>query len=88
MCALHTPRPAPPRTLACPHFPFTLALRRRGGVVDGAHQGLILMLAALGPEELNQVWNYGKCGQGETRQCVSACARCTGARGAQVGIEA
>jgi RNA 3'-terminal phosphate cyclase-like protein len=28
---------------------------RRGGVVDGCHQGLLLMLAALGPEELNQV---------------------------------
>lgn len=27
----------------------------RGGVVDGAHQGLVLLLAALGPEEVNQV---------------------------------
>lgn len=27
----------------------------RGGVVDGTHQGLVLLLAALGPEEVNQV---------------------------------
>jgi uncharacterized protein YbjT (DUF2867 family) len=27
----------------------------RGGVVDGAHQGLLLLLAALGPEEASQV---------------------------------
>ena len=27
----------------------------RGGVVDGSHQGLILTLAALGPDEVNQV---------------------------------
>jgi RNA 3'-terminal phosphate cyclase-like protein len=27
----------------------------RGGVTDGTHQGLLLLLAALGPEEMNQV---------------------------------
>ena len=27
----------------------------RGGVADGTHQGLLLLLAALGPEEMNQV---------------------------------
>eukprot|EP00879_Flechtneria_rotunda_P019760 GHRR01020764.1.p1 GENE.GHRR01020764.1~~GHRR01020764.1.p1 ORF type:complete len:219 (+),score=78.12 GHRR01020764.1:399-1055(+) len=27
----------------------------RGGVTDGSHQGLLLLLAALGPEEMNQV---------------------------------
>ncbi|KIY96947.1 RNA 3'-terminal phosphate cyclase-likeprotein [Monoraphidium neglectum] len=27
----------------------------RGGVVDGGHQGLLLLLAALGPEEVSQV---------------------------------
>jgi RNA 3'-terminal phosphate cyclase-like protein len=27
----------------------------RGGVVDGAHQGLLLLLCALGPEEVNEV---------------------------------
>jgi hypothetical protein len=27
----------------------------RGGVVDGAHQGLLLVLAALGPEQISQV---------------------------------
>lgn len=28
---------------------------RRGGVVDGAHQGLLLTMCALGPEEVNEV---------------------------------
>lgn len=28
---------------------------RRGGVVDGAHQGLLLLLCAMGPEEINEV---------------------------------
>lgn len=28
---------------------------RRGGVVDGSHQGLALTLCALGPEEINQI---------------------------------
>lgn len=27
----------------------------RGGVTDGTHQALLLLLAALGPEEMNQV---------------------------------
>lgn len=27
----------------------------RGGVTDGTHQSLLLLLAALGPEEMNQV---------------------------------
>lgn len=27
----------------------------RGGVVDGTHQGLLLLMCALGPEEINQV---------------------------------
>jgi len=27
----------------------------RGGVTDGTHQGLLLLLAALGPEEMNEV---------------------------------
>lgn len=31
----------------------------RGGVVDGAHQGLLLLLAALGPEEVSQVGGMG-----------------------------
>ena len=28
---------------------------RRGGVVDGTHQGLLLLLCALGPEEVSKV---------------------------------
>ncbi len=28
---------------------------RRGGVVDGSHQGLVLLLAALGPEEASSI---------------------------------
>jgi RNA 3'-terminal phosphate cyclase-like protein len=28
---------------------------RRGGVSDGSHQGLLILLCALGPEELNEV---------------------------------
>jgi RNA 3'-terminal phosphate cyclase-like protein len=27
----------------------------RGGVTDGTHQGLLLLMAALGPEEMNEV---------------------------------
>ena len=33
----------------------------RGGVVDGAHQGLLLLLAALGPEEVSQVRPGARC---------------------------
>jgi hypothetical protein len=36
----------------------------RGGVVDGSHQGILLTLAALGPEEINQV--------GATELCFSS----------------
>jgi hypothetical protein len=31
----------------------------RGGVTDGTHQGLLLLLAALGPAEMNQVGGGG-----------------------------
>lgn len=34
----------------------------RGGVTDGTHQGLLLLLAALGPEEMNQVGAGGRGG--------------------------
>lgn len=34
----------------------------RGGVTDGTHQGLLLLLAALGPEEMNEV----SCGRATT----------------------
>lgn len=27
----------------------------RGGITDGTHQGLVLLMAALGPEEMNEV---------------------------------
>ena len=37
----------------------------RGGVVDGAHQGLLLLLAAIGPEEANQVRQGGGGSQAE-----------------------
>lgn len=39
----------------------------RGGVTDGTHQGLLLLLAALGPEEMNEVSLVsagGCCSQG------------------------
>lgn len=46
----------------------------RGGVVDGAHQGLLLLMAALGPQELAQVggaraWAGGR-GGGGLHPCV------------------
>jgi RNA 3'-terminal phosphate cyclase-like protein len=36
----------------------------RGGVTDGTHQGLLLLMAALGPEEMNEVGQHqrGRCG--------------------------
>jgi RNA 3'-terminal phosphate cyclase-like protein len=33
----------------------------RGGVTDGTHQGLLLMMAALGPEEMNEVGPQRGC---------------------------
>ena len=40
----------------------------RGGVVDGAHQGLLLLLAAIGPEEANQVRQRGGGQEGGNRE--------------------
>jgi hypothetical protein len=36
----------------------------RGGVTDGCHQGLLLLLAALGPEEMNEVSAARQTGMG------------------------
>jgi hypothetical protein len=41
--------------LSCPALSRSLPCVSRGGVVDGSHQGLLLTMAALGPEEVNQV---------------------------------
>ncbi len=53
----------------------------RGGVVDSTHQGLLLLLCAVGPEEINQVGFVLRAGsQGCTDKdthcmlCSSTCA--------------
>lgn len=48
----------------------------RGGVTDGTHQGLLLLLAALGPEEMNEVRVCGDDGR------EYACARLVRAQAA------
>lgn len=39
----------------------------RGGVTDGTHQGLLLLMAALGPEEMNEV---SRCRPGVCRKLL------------------
>ncbi|GLI64197.1 hypothetical protein VaNZ11_007389 [Volvox africanus] len=44
-----------PEGIGCMAAHLLLEEVRRGGVVDGCHQGLLLLLCALGPEEANSV---------------------------------